>query len=207
MKVEKKEECETWHAKKVLKGAVWNFRKELLSYCKSDVKLMKECCLKFAEDTKRNAGFNPLLQCITIASTCHHFWRNFEMEPKTIAVEPLHGWGGLKTSQNKIAFQWLYYQDKQLEGKRIEHARNKGEQMIRVKNGKVKVDGYDPMTKTVYEFHGCEFHGFRRCKPNNRHNISQPRPHHGGDVPSHKTKHRLVTSSRLHSDGDVGVSI
>lgn len=73
MKVEKKEECETWHAKEVLKGAVWNFRQELLCYCKSDVKLMKEGCLKFAEDTKRDAGFNPLLQCITIASTCHHF--------------------------------------------------------------------------------------------------------------------------------------
>ena len=73
MKVEKKEECETWHAKEVLIGAVWNFRQELLCYCKSDVKVMKEGCLKFAEDTKRDAGFNPLLQCITIASTCHHF--------------------------------------------------------------------------------------------------------------------------------------
>ena len=41
--------------------------------------------------------------------------------------------------------------------------------MIQVKRGKVKVDGYDPLTKTVYEFHGCEFHGCRKCKPNNRH--------------------------------------
>ena len=31
------------------------------------------------------------------------------------------------------------------------------------------MDGYDPLTKTVYEFHGCEFHGCRKCKPNNRH--------------------------------------
>ena len=104
MKVEKKEECETWHAKKVLKGAVWNFRKELLSYCKSDVNLMKEGCLKFAEDTKRDAGFNPLLQCITTASTCHHFWCNFEMEPKTIAVEPLHVWGGLNRVRIRLLF-------------------------------------------------------------------------------------------------------
>ena len=81
------------------------------------------------------------------------------MEPKTIAVEPLNCWGGLKTSQNKITFQWFYYQDKQLGGNRIKHARNGGEQVIRVKNGKVKVDGYDSMTKTVYELHGCKFHG------------------------------------------------
>ena len=36
-------------------------------------------------------------------------------------------------------------------------------------NGKVKVDGYDPVTKTVYEFHGCQFHGCKKCKPNARH--------------------------------------
>ena len=40
--------------------------------------------------------------------------------------------------------------------------------MIWLPKGKVKVDGYDPMTKTVYEFHGCEFHGCKHCKPNNR---------------------------------------
>lgn len=34
--------------------------------------------------------------------------------------------------------------------------------------GKVRVDGFDPIKKTVYEFHGCEFHGCK-CKPNNRH--------------------------------------
>ena len=31
------------------------------------------------------------------------------------------------------------------------------------------VDGYDPITKTVYEFQGCEYHGCKKCKPNNRH--------------------------------------
>ena len=31
------------------------------------------------------------------------------------------------------------------------------------------MDGYDPSTKTVYKFHGCEFHGCKNCKPNNRH--------------------------------------
>ena len=38
--------------------------------------------------------------------------------------------------------------------------------MIKVKQGKVRVDGYDSNTKTVYEFHGCEFHGCKNCKPN-----------------------------------------
>ena len=148
----KKEECEKWHAEQVLKGEVWNFQSEMLEYCKSDVKLMKEGCLMFAEDTQRAAGLNPLSQCITMASTTHYFWRNHQMEPKTIAVKPLHGWSGLKTLQSKIAFQWLYYQDQQLGGNRIKHARNGGEQVNKVKRGKVKVDGYVASTKTVHEF-------------------------------------------------------
>lgn len=41
--------------------------------------------------------------------------------------------------------------------------------MIQIKRGKVKVDEYDSNTKTVFEFHGCEFHGCKKCKPNNRH--------------------------------------
>ena len=91
MDEEKKKACEKWHAEQVVKGQIWNFQQQLLSYCESNVKLMKEGCLKFAEDTQRDAGFNPLTQCITIASTCHYFWRNHQMQPKTIAVEPPHG--------------------------------------------------------------------------------------------------------------------
>ena len=46
------------------------------------------------------------------------------MEPETITIESLTGWGGLETNQRKIAFQWLYYQDKQLGGNRIKHSHN-----------------------------------------------------------------------------------
>ena len=55
MKKERKEECETWHAEQVIEGKTWNFQTEMLEYCKSDVKLLKEGCLKFAKDTKRDA--------------------------------------------------------------------------------------------------------------------------------------------------------
>ena len=162
----KKKECEQWHTEQVLKGENWNFQTEMLEYCKSDVQLLKEGCLKFAEDTQRDAEFNPLTQCITIASTTHYYWRNYLMRPKTIAVEPPHGWGGLKTNQNKIALEGLYIQDQQLGGNRIKHTHNGGEQVFQIKRAKVKVDCYDPITKTVYD---CDYHGCRKCKPNNRH--------------------------------------
>ena len=33
------------------------------------------------------------------------------MQPKTIEVEPVHGWSGVKPAQSKIALQWLYLED------------------------------------------------------------------------------------------------
>lgn len=178
MKTKKKKEVEKWHAEQVLKGETWNFKKELLEYCQSDVKLLKEGCLKFAAGFQKECGFNPLKENITIASACHNYWRNYQMIPYSVAVEPPHGWSGIRPSQSKIGFQWLYIQDQKLGGNRIKHAANGGEQTLLIPaRGKVRVDGYDPITKKVYEFLGCEFHGCKKCKPNNR----QAKPWHHPD--------------------------
>ena len=56
MKSSKNEALKKWHAEQVLKGDVWNMRNEMLEYCKSDVKLMKEGCMKFASDFEKEAG-------------------------------------------------------------------------------------------------------------------------------------------------------
>ena len=41
MDEEKKKACEVRHAEQVAKGEIWNFQQEFLSYCESDVRLMK----------------------------------------------------------------------------------------------------------------------------------------------------------------------
>ena len=165
MNTKKKEAVEKWHGEEVFKGESWNFKKELLEYCESDVKLLKEGCLAFAADFEKECKFNPLKENITIASACHNFWRNNQMIPYSIAVEPPHGWSGIKPAQSKIGFQWLHIQDQKLGGNRIKHAANGGEQTLMIESwGKVRVDGYDPLKKTVYEFQGCEFHGCPKCK-------------------------------------------
>ena len=33
------------------------------------------------------------------------------------------------------------------------------------------VDGYDPKTRTVFQYHGCHWHGCRKCYPNDRDKI------------------------------------
>ena len=191
MKTKKKEAVEKWHAEEVLKGEEWNFKKELLEYCQSDVKLLKEGCLIFARDFEKECGFNPLKENITITSACHNFWRNNQMIPGSIAVEPPHGWSGVKPDQSKIGFQWLHVHDQKLGGNRIKHAGNGGEQTLMIESwGKVRVEGYDPIKKTVYEFHGCEFHGCKKCKPHSRHLKTWHHPHRTVDEMFELTKKR-----------------
>ena len=111
-----------------------------------------------------------MAKCITIASACNLYWRKHHLTPDTIAVEPLGGWRGAQVNQSLKALQWLYYQEHQIpkEGAsadRIRHVRNGGEQSVRTIVNSYFVDGYDPLTRTVYEFHGCLYHGCPRCYP------------------------------------------
>ena len=199
MSSKKKEAVEKWHSEQVLEGKTWNFKKELLEYCQSDVKLLKEGCLMFAADFHQECGFNPLKDNITVASACHNFWRNSQMIPYSVAVEPPHGWSGITPAQSKIGFQWLYLQDQALGGNRIKHAGNGGEHTIMVPRvGKVRVDGFDPVTRTIYEFHGCEWHGCIKCRPRNR----QIKPwHHPDRTIDELYRSTLKKTEMLHQAG------
>ena len=171
MMAKKKEELTRWHADQVRRNVTFNFKPEMIDYCKSDVALLKAGCDAFQQEFERQAGFNPMAKCITIASACNLYWRKHHLTPDTIAVEPLGGWRGAQVNQSLKALQWLYYQEHQIpkEGAsadRIRHVRNGGEQSVRTIVNSYFVDGYDPLTRTVYEFHGCLYHGCPRCYPN-----------------------------------------
>ena len=166
----KKEELINWHNEQVRRNVQFNFKQELIAYCQSDVNLLKQGCQAFQEEFQREAGFNPMEKCFTIASACNLYWRKNHLTPNTIAVEPLHSWRGAQVNNSVMALQWLYYQENLLgkEGAsvdRIKHVRNGGEQSIRTANKIYKVDGYDDTTRTVYEFHGCFYHGCPKCYP------------------------------------------
>lgn len=61
---------------------------------------------------------------------------------------------------SRKAIAWLNYIS-YVEGINIQHAENGGEYKIPDTN--YTVDGYCSTTKTVYEFHGCYFHGCLHC--------------------------------------------
>jgi len=61
------------------------------------------------------------------------------------------------------AMKWLEFIAQKVKA-HIRHACNVNEQVIRV-NGKClyKVDGYCKETNTIYQFHGCYWHGCKKC--------------------------------------------
>ena len=170
MMVEKKEELINWHTQQVGLNVQFNFKEELIAYCKSDVQLLKQGCQKFQQEFASQAGFNPMEKSYTIASACNLYWRKHHLNPNTIAVEPLHGWRGAQVNHSLKSLQWLYFQEQLIpkngaSADRIRHVRNCGEQTVRTTNKLYFVDGYDAITKTIYEFHGCLHHGCRKCYP------------------------------------------
>ena len=69
-------------------------------YCQLDVALLKAGCQAFQQEFERQAEFNPMAKCMTIASACNLYWRQHHLLPDTIAVEPLRGWRGANVNQS-----------------------------------------------------------------------------------------------------------
>ena len=180
-----------------------------MRYCQSDVALLKAGCQAFHQEFERQAGFNPMAKCMTIASDCNLYWRKHHLPPHTIPVEPLRGWRGANVNQSLKALQWLYYREQLLpkEGASaysLRHVRNGGEQSVRVWMDSYFVDGYDPSTRTVYEFHGCLYHGCPRCY-HTRRAIHYAVPDRTVEE-LYRATHDLA-SSRLYCDRTMGMRV
>jgi len=155
-----RQELEKWHQEQRTQNVVFDFQKELVAYCESDVCLLKEGCLTFKRLFETLAGFNPF-EHITIASACNRDLGMNRMIPNSIASEPTNGWRNC-INQSNVALEWLTWCDHQ-QPQDIQHVRNAGEVRIPTVGF---VDGFCQDTNTVYEFQGCFTHGCPRCYPN-----------------------------------------
>lgn len=70
-----KEESIKWYNEKVSERHIFNFEEELSTYCQSDVRLLKQGCMTFQFQFKDIVDFNPMKECITIASAFNIAYR------------------------------------------------------------------------------------------------------------------------------------
>ena len=145
-----------WHASKKESNYVFNFQEEILAYCRSDVDILRRCCLEFRELFRDVTDINPF-RTLTIASACHLVYRTNYLPKDMIAVVPPQGYCP-KNNQSLFAHKWLSYTAEKNETY-IQHARNSDEKRV----GPYLLDWYHLETHTAYEVHGCFWHGCRRC--------------------------------------------
>ena len=193
MSKEKKEEFDLYYENASKPVVLFNFQEELVRYCKSDVKLLKEGCETFQKLFIEHSGFNPF-EKLTIASACNQGLRDNCMYKDTIASEPAHGWAGLKGNASKESLEWLHWMNHGMRKQAydtmneedhevhdlmeiydpdyqhpirkdyIEHAGNGDEKYIPAI--RTTVDGYCEENNTIYQYQGCYWHGCEVCYPN-----------------------------------------
>ena len=160
MKPEAREKFMTWHQEQVDNNYVFDFRHEILKYCRSDVDILAQCCRLYREMFKQvtstdgnvETGMDPFDSATTIASYCMQVYRTKFLQKDTIALLPQHQ--QFKRKQSHEALQWLSYIAEK-EEVHIQHDRNGGEKRV----GSYYLDGYCEETHTAYEYQGCYWHG------------------------------------------------
>jgi len=137
-----------WHATKVKENCVFNFQKEFLEYCDSGVDILRRGCLELRKQFLEIVDIDPF-QYITIAGVCMSIYRSKYLQLKTIEVIK----DTEKETYSKGSIAWL---------NTFPHVRH-------VLNGReigtcgAKVDGFNQDTNTVYQYHGCFWHGCPEC--------------------------------------------
>jgi hypothetical protein len=180
-------EFREWYAQQ-LHITAWNFKQEMISYCKDDVKILAKAVLAFRkmflEDKKLN--LDPF-RYITLAGVSMAAYKGRFMPDKTIVSN------GSNKAISKTSREWFKELNKNTDkivkreqlvliklSELPEFNRHEGKVIINdVRNGKpiepsdiyigdksqFTLDGLDLKNKIAYEFNGCYYHGCRKCCP------------------------------------------
>ena len=185
----------TWYDQQ--QGKVFDFQKEFLAYCISDVDILRRCCAQFKTTLYGLVRVDPFQESITFASTANLAYRRGFMPPDTIAILPNMGYQPARRYSAKACrwLTWLEYQHHN-----IRHAKNGGEVTL----GPYTVDGYDQESNTVYEFYGCYWHGCPHCYPNL---LTETHPHRVQQTYQDLYDQTLKRTSDLQAQGYTVISI
>ena len=157
MKRKDADELRKWHEEQTNSGYTFDFKNELINYCKNDVEILKQAVLKFQEIIKATTGIDPYTRTFTLASLVLLVFKTLFLKPKTIGVTPINGYSA-KHNHSNVGDAWLDWRQK-LGNIKIERE---------YRIGKYWSDGYCEETNTVFEFFGCRWHGCHCIYKNNR---------------------------------------
>ncbi len=159
---------DTWYNEQCQKTYV--FRNAIYYYCRMDVDILRRGCITFAYLIKEISSILPFYDktCNTIASLALKIYSACFLKKNTIGQIPAVGYSGVKQSIHGLC--WLDQIEKDLNesGNSLESALSaRGEKVIL----KHSVDGFCPETNTIYQFHGCFYHGCPKCFDHEDYNV------------------------------------
>ncbi|XP_066248831.1 uncharacterized protein [Euwallacea similis] len=161
MKKETRKKFLEWHTDRVKENYVFDFQKELVEYCNSDVDILRRGCLELRKQFLEIANID-LFQYITIAAACMAIYRSNYLQENMLG--PLLSvdlaLSRSRYTRHSDALSLYHRLDLHVfSGEVWNHALNGGEVII----CGAKVDGFNETTNTVYHYHGCFWHGCTKC--------------------------------------------
>ena len=151
-----------WHEELTKTNYVFDFQKEMHTYCSQDVTILRLCCVQFRDTFLAETNVDPFCYC-TIAAAVMAVYRSKYLKEKTIGIVPKNMYSGVKKPYSKSSIEWLEFIADQ-KNLTIRHACNGNEKAIADVNGKTYyVDGFCEETNTVFEIYGCVYHGCPLC--------------------------------------------
>ncbi|KAK3914482.1 DNA polymerase [Frankliniella fusca] len=161
MTSKEKKKFESWYQEQVDNNYEFNFKYEILTYCQSDVDILRQAMESFRVSFMEVGGFDPLRHSLTISSATMSMYRLKHLIPGTLGIVPRGGYRS-RDKQSFIALQWLDFEQHKLKDiAKITTAENSRE--VRVMGR--PVDGYTEISspdgsieKHIWEFWGCFWH-------------------------------------------------
>ena len=146
------------------KSKTYVCREGIYYYCRLDVDILRQGCIIFARLIYNVTGILPFYDrtCHTVAGLALKIYRSNFLQEAIIGQIPTCGYGGANINQSAVALCWL---------REIENELRKNNLRLNSKlpvGGETQilghfVDGYCDETKTIYQFHGCFYHGCKKC--------------------------------------------
>lgn len=180
MMAEARESFDKWYGSHD-SSYIFDNKKELISYCKMDVTILRKACVKFILSFWDSNQIDPFVDASTIAGACNKVFRSNYLIDNTIGILPANGYR-LSENQSMAALKWLTFveYDNNIE---IQHA-GRGREFQIPDVG--RVDGYHKDSNTVLEFDGCYWHSCTACFP----------AYYANDISSEFVKRRDATQAK-----------
>jgi G:T-mismatch repair DNA endonuclease (very short patch repair protein) len=151
-------EIAKWHRQQ--SGKLFHFRLEATDYCLEDVRILLSALQVSTSEDWARFGFDGMAESCTIASKTAMVFQHEYLVKNTIGVIGSSGYKGHR-NQSTVGLLWLLLQERDHPG--MQHAMStRGEKVLLG----CPVDGFHEATNTVFQFHGCFWHGCVTCYTN-----------------------------------------